>query len=84
MQYRQEVSVVFKDDDEKECEEYPVPDGNTDNNIAAQALVSMDPNEKIGITLTIEPKFKFRGADGLRATIAMGNGPPSPDNDQGF
>lgn len=84
MQYRQEISVVFKDGDEKECEEYAVPNGNTDKNIAAQALVSMDPNEKIGITLTIEPKFKFHGAEGLRVTIATGNGTPSPDDHQGF
>lgn len=84
MQYRQEISVVSKDDDEKECEEYPVFNGNADNKIAVQALVSMDPNEKIGIALTMAPKFKFRCADGLRVTIAMGNVPPSPDNDQGF
>lgn len=84
MQNRQELSVVFKDDDEKECEKYPVPNGNTDNKIAAQALVSMEHSEKIGITLMTEPKFIFRNADGLRVIIAMGNGPPSPDNDQGF
>lgn len=87
MRYRHELSVVFEDAKEKECkecEEYPVPDGDNGDKTALHTLVCMEAGEKIAVRFTIEPDFDFRDAEGVRVTIAIGHRPASPDNGQDF
>lgn len=84
MRLRDSLSVVFIDAESVECEEYYAPNGGTGTETAIRTLVVMDADEEIAIILKLEPHFDFGDAHGVKVTLAIGNGPPSPNNVQDF